>query len=105
MDDDARPTLRWASAALGTAITLIAYYAIDRTRAGFFDPGPDPSTVIASGRSEYLWRVAICGYLTPLLLAGWYALARHREAVVWNRLQRLLLPTVIFAAALSIAFP
>lgn len=105
MKPEENKTLRIAAAVLGTSVLLILYYSLDRTRAGLFDPGPDPATVIASGRSDYLWRVAICAYLTPIVFSALYLLGRGREEKLWTLVSRALLPVVLVAAILSVAFP
>lgn len=96
---------RIASAALGTALTLIAYYALDRSRAAIFDPGPDPAVVMASAKVEYFWRVSICAYASPLVFAGWLFAARGREAFVWRIATASTVPVSLIAAALAVIFP
>ena len=105
MSESTERNLRIAIASVATALTLIAYYALDRSRAAIFDPGPDPSIVIASERVEYFWRVTICAYAAPLVFAGWYALARGREHALWHRVSWAIVPVSVIAAALSVIFP
>lgn len=96
---------RVAIATVGTALLLIAYYAVDRSRAAITSPGIDPALVIASERVEYFWRVSICGYLAPLVFVLLFFAARGREERLWPLMQRLVAPFAIGAAVLATLFP
>ena len=101
---DERQTLRWAAAALSTALTLVAYYSLDLVYTGFGDLPPDLATTAAPGRSAYLWRVATCGCLTPILLVTYGWLARGREPAFWRLTEKSLIPVVALAALLAVVF-
>jgi hypothetical protein len=105
---DERQTLRWAAAALSTALTLVVYYSLDLVYTGLGDLPPDLppdlATTAAPGRSAYLWRVAICGCLTPILLVTYGWLARGRETAFWRLTEKSLIPVVALAALLAVVF-
>ncbi len=103
--EDERQTLRFGIAAVATALTLIAYYAIDRSQAAVFSPGPDPATVMASVKVEYFWRVTVCAYASPMVFAAWFALSRGREERLWRWVSRAALPIPLVAAILALVFP
>lgn len=99
------PVNRIAIAAVGTALVLVAYYALDRSRAAIMSPSIDPSLVIAGERIEYFWRVTICAYASPLVFAALFVASRGREEAAWRWIHRAVAPVSLIAAALAAIFP
>ena len=94
-----------AATSIGTALVLIAYYALDRSRAKVFDPGPDPAMVIASTHIEYFWRLSICAWMAPVVAGVLWFAVRGREEGALRFCARSIVPVAVVAAVLSAVFP
>ncbi len=105
MTNEERKTARWASALLGTALTLVVYYCAERIASGVLHPGPDPATVAVPGPSDYLKRIAVCGLLVPVLVPALYFVGARRELQLWSVVQRALVPVLILATLASVLMP
>ena len=103
--DGLRRAQRIAAAAIGTALVVILYYAVDRARMAILHPSIDPTMVIAGERIEYFWRVMVCGYLSPLIFAALYRLMRGREERAMRVVHGGIAPVAIVACVLSVLFP
>ena len=94
-----------AAAAALTALALITLYAVDRSRAAIFSPGPNPALVMASAKIEYFWRLSLCGWLAVPLFVGLRQLVRGREAAAVALARRLVAPVAVGALLLAVFFP
>ncbi|MFT6400015.1 MAG: hypothetical protein ACJAYU_004785 [Bradymonadia bacterium] len=83
---------------------LTGFYTAELVYSGLTHPGVDPATISEPGRSAYLWRVAYCGVLAPVCLGLLYWASGGREAAAWRMAQKVLIPTILVAAILSVIF-
>lgn len=96
---------RIAAAAIGTALVVVLYYALDRARMAILHPSMDPSMIIAGERIEYFWRVTVCGYLSPLIFFALYRISTGREDRALRMTVRAIVPVAIIGCVLSVFFP
>jgi hypothetical protein len=102
---DNSPVTKHVGGALFGALVAIAYYAIDRSRAFIVNGPPDPLSPFASHRIDYFWRIAIAFFLASMAWAAWSSLMGKHADRGYAVLSRALIPVVVVAVLLSLAFP
>lgn len=103
--DEAR-AFRRASASVAAALVGTLFYAVDRTRAFLQHGPPNPlQNHNPTGRIEYFWRVGLSAFAASVVFLLVMNLLRSRERETFQMLSRAMVPVVIVASILAVAFP
>ena len=93
-------------AALVALMVCCLFYALDRTRAAWFEPAYDPSVVIGSARIDYFWRGGVAFFLgATAFFIAWVYGSRERAVAHAASLQRALIPVILFCTFCSVMWP